>query len=105
MVYWTPMVLVIEKKFLEGAWWRYGLALAFGKLVLWVSLAYHTQASFSWAMFWSSRLVLVSFLVAAFLPFAIGRLQLRIMFWFALTGFFLGEGIYLFLILTKIGRA
>ncbi len=105
MVYWVSMVLVVEKKFLESDWWRYGLALAIAKLILWVSLVYHAQAGLSLPLLWQSRLVLGTFLVAAFLPFAVGRLQLRILFWFSLTGLFLGEAMYLFLILSKIGQA
>ncbi len=100
------MVLVLEKKFLEGAWWQYGLTLGFAKLALWLSLAYRWQPDLDWGlMLRQSNLVFISFFVAAFLPFVVGRLQMRRLFWFSLAGFFLAEAAYLFLVLAKFGHA
>ncbi len=99
------MVLVLDKKFLEGVWWKYGLALGFAKLVLWLTLAYRWQPDLDWGLLLrQATLVYTCFFAAAFLPFAAGRLQLRRVFWFALTGFFLAEAAYLFLVLAKFGR-
>ena len=99
------MVLVVDKKFLEDTWWKYGLTLALGKLVLWISLAYRWQPDLDWgALFRYSWFVAACFAVAAFLPFVAGRLQLRSLFWCLLVGFFLSEAAYLFLIFAKFGR-
>lgn len=98
------MVLVLEKKFLEGTWWKYGLALAFAKLGLWIALAYHWDPG--WNLFQLLRIstfVLGVFFVTAFLPFAAGRLQLRRLFWFGLVGFFLAEIAYMYLALMRFG--
>jgi hypothetical protein len=98
------MVLVIEKKFLEGTWWKYGLALAAGKLALWVALVFHRNPDFSAAQilqqYW---LFYGTFAVSAFLPFVVGRLQMRRLFWCALSGFFIAEAAYLFLIFVGFG--
>lgn len=99
------MVLVLEKKFLEGDWWKYGLALAIGKIALWIALAYRWQPDLDWGIVLrQSNVVFLCFFAAAFLPFVAGRLQLRRLFWFALVGFFLAEAAYLFLIFAKFGR-
>ncbi len=100
------MVLVLERKFLEGVWWKYGLMLGIAKLCLWLALAYRWQPDLDWGLlFAQSHLVFLSFFAAAFLPFAAGRLQWRALFWFGLCGFFLAEAAYLFLVLAKFGRA
>ena len=105
MLYWPYMVLVLEKKFLEGVWWQYGLALGIAKLVLWISLAYRWQPDLDWgALLRQSNLVFICFFVDAFLTFVYGRLQLRRLFWFSLSGFFLAEAGYLFLVFAKFGR-
>jgi hypothetical protein len=98
------MVLVIEKKFLEGTWWKYGLAMVAAKLGLWVALAYHWDPGQDpIALFRLSWFVMTVFAVTAFLPFAAGRLQLRRLFWFSLVGFFIAETAYLFLALARFG--
>ena len=98
------MELVVEKKFLEGTWWKYGLLLAGAKLSLWVALVYHWNPQVDWgAQLGPARVVYLSFIAAAFLPFVAGRLQLRTLFWFALVGFFFGEAAYLFLDLAQFG--
>lgn len=99
------MVLVVEKKFLEGVWWKYGLALGVAKVFFWLMLAYHWQPDLDlWLLLMRSNLVFLCFFVAAFLPFAAGRLNLRRLFWFSLIGFFVAEAAYLFLVFAKVGR-
>ena len=99
------MVLVIEKKFLEGTWWKYGLALVIAKLSLWIALAYHWNPELDLGtLVQRGGFVIACFTVTAFLPFAAGRLQLRRLFWFSLTGFLLGETAYLFLVLAHFGQ-
>ena len=99
------MVLVIEKKFLEGTWWKYGLALAAAKLGLWIALAYHWNPDLSLAQLLRQDTLafMLAFVLAAFLPFAAGRLQLRRLFWCSLAGFFIAEAAYLFMILVGFG--
>lgn len=98
------MVLVIEKKFLEGVWWKYGLALVAAKIGLWVALGYHWDPGLNvFQLFQQSGFVAFVFAFTAFLPFAAGRLQLRSLFWFGLIGFFIAEGAYLFLALQRFG--
>ncbi len=99
------MVLVLEKKFLEGAWWKYGLTLVAAKLMLWSALALHWDPGSGWLkLFWQGRFVAGCFAVAAFLPFVVGRLQLRRLFWSSLVGFLLGEAAYLLLVFGQFGR-
>lgn len=98
------MVLVIERKFLEGTWWKYGLTLVVAKLGLWVALGYHWDPNLDLVqLFQQSLVVWAMFAVTAFLPFAAGRLQLRRLFWFGLVGFFIAEAAYLFLALERFG--
>jgi hypothetical protein len=98
------MVLVIEKKFLEGVWWKYGLALAAAKIGMWVALGYHWEPGMDLlGLFRQGVPVWTMFAFCAFLPFALGRLQLRRLFWFALVGFFVAETAYLFLALARFG--
>ncbi len=99
------MVLVLDAKFLEGVWWKYGLTLGIAKLGLWLALAYRWQPDLDWGLLLTqSSLVYICFFAAAFLPFVAGRLQMRLLFWFGLVGFFLAEAAYLFLVLAKFGR-
>jgi hypothetical protein len=98
------MELVIEKKFLEGSWWKYGLALVIAKLALWVALGFHWDPGLDVIrLFQVSWFVVSVFAFTAFLPFVAGRLQLRRMFWFGLCGFFLAETAYMFLALERFG--
>ncbi len=98
------MVLVIERKFLEGVWWKYGLAAALAKLGLWVALAYHWDPHVDWGTALRiSRMFYLTFAITAFLPFVFGRLQWRRLFWFSLVGFFIAEAAYLFLVLGGFG--
>lgn len=98
------MVLVIEKKFLEGTWWKYGLTLVVAKLGLWTALGYHWDPGMNlFQFFQTSSFVACVFAGTAFLPFAAGRLQLRRLFWFGLVGFFLAEAAYMYLALMRFG--
>jgi len=99
------MELEIEKTFLEGTWWKYGLALVVAKLALWIALAYHWTPDLDWGLLLrNSGLIYGTFIVTAFLPFVAGRLQLRRLFWSSLIGFFLAETAYLFLALGGFGH-
>lgn len=99
------MVLVIERKFLEGKWWKYGLTLVAAKHALWFALAYHWNPGLDLRVaFQRSNLFLSFFALTAFLPFVAGRLQLRRLFWFSLSGFLLAEAAYVFLILAQFGQ-
>lgn len=105
MVYSSHMVLVVEKKFLEDHWWKYGLALFLLQLVFWVLLGYKINPTFSlWPALIDSRELLGLFLAMAFLPFVAGRLQLRRLFWFGFVGFFLGLAAYYTLSLLGTGE-
>jgi hypothetical protein len=98
------MELIVEKKFLEGTWWKYGLLLVAAKLALWVALAYHWNPQLDWNLtIHGASIVYSTFAVTAFLPFVFGRLQMRRLFWFSLAGFFAGEAAYLFLGLARFG--
>ncbi|HJV33412.1 MAG TPA: hypothetical protein VJ694_05285 [Patescibacteria group bacterium] len=100
------MVLVIEKKFLEGTWWKYGLVMVAAKLAMWTALGYHWDPGMDLiALFRQSGFVVTVFAVTAFLPFAAGRLQMRRLFWFGLVGFLISESAYLFLALERFGAA
>lgn len=99
------MVLVVEKKFLEGSWWAYPLALFLFHLLFWVLLGYKINPDFSLpGAFIISRTVLGGFLFAAFLPFIAGRLQLRKLFWFGFVGFLISLATYYALSLLGAGR-
>ncbi len=104
VLHWAHMELVIEKKFLEGTWWKYGLALVAAKLGLWTALGFHWDPGMNvFQLFIGSWFVVSLFAVTAFLPFVMGRLQLRRLFWFGLTGFFLAEAAYMYLALLRFG--
>jgi hypothetical protein len=99
------MELVIEKKFLEAHWWKYGLGLIAAELGLWITLGYHWNPGMPIGeMLSRGQFVIAVFAFTAFFPFALGRLQLRQLFWFGLSGFLLGEASYLFLILAEFGK-
>ena len=99
------MVLVVEKKFLEGEWWKYALALFLLQVFFWVLMGYKINPNFELpgAFFVGVRL-LTAFLVMASVPFIAGRLQLRSIFWFGLAGFLLGAAAYHGLSLFGAGR-
>lgn len=97
------MVLVVDKKFLEDDWWKYGLALFGTHLLFWCLLVYKLQGEFTLSAFWISRWVLGMFLAAAVLPFVAGRLQLRKLFWFGFVGYLLALAAYYALSLMKVG--
>lgn len=98
------MVLVIEKKFLEGSWWKYGLAVVLAKLGVWIALGYHWNPDLNlFELLRVSTVVIIVFAVTAFLPFVVGRLQLRRLFWFSLVGFFIAETAYMYMALMRFG--
>lgn len=98
------MEIVVEKKFLERSWWKYGLALVVAQLALWVALGFHWDPGMDvLRLFRISWLVSCVFAFTAFLPFVAGRLQLRQMFWFGLSGFLIAESAYMFLALGRFG--
>lgn len=92
------MVLEIPKKPLEGVWWKYGLALAALHLLAWVALGYKVNPEFAPLLAAArSYTILVTFAVAAFLPFVAGRLALKRLMWCALIGYALGTISYFLL--------
>ena len=99
------MVLVVEKKFLEGEWWKYATALFLTQAFFWVLLGYRMNPNFTLlAAVQKSYFVYVSFLLTAFLPFIAGRLQFRKLFWFGFVGFVLAAAAYYALSLMKVGE-
>ncbi|MEK7545946.1 MAG: hypothetical protein AAB554_02610 [Patescibacteria group bacterium] len=99
------MALVVEKKFLEGDWWKYPLSLFMLHLFFWILLAYRNNPEFTlWRGMLVSYQVLGTFLAAAFLPFIAGRLQMRRLFWFGFIGFLLGLAGYYALSLLGMGN-
>lgn len=99
------MVLVVEKKFLEGDWWKYALGLAFLQTLFWVLLGYKLNPAFSLgAAARGSYFVYGGFWMMAILPFIAGRLQLRRLFWFGFIGFLASLLAYYSLSLLKVGE-
>jgi hypothetical protein len=84
-------MLVIDKKFLEGAWWKYGLLLGLAQVTLWMLFGYRFGKDFSaWSALATGYYVYGGFLIFAMLPFVAGRLQFKAAMWFALVGDLLG---------------
>ncbi len=99
------MVLVVDKKFLEGVWWKYALTLAGLQIFCWVLLGYKLQPTYSLSGIISSGpLVPSTFVFFAFLPFVLGRLQLKTLWWCGLIGFALGDAAYFLLALHEPTR-
>lgn len=97
-------MLVVEKKFLEEDWWLYPLGLFLLHTFFWTLLGYRLNPDFSFfPAIVESYVLLAVFLATAFLPFIVGRLQFRKLFWFGLTGFLLGLAAYYALSLMKVG--
>lgn len=93
-------MLVLEEKFLEGRWWKYGAGLSALFVVLWVLMAKKYDPDLSlWLMFSRSYVVLATFVAAAFLPFVSGRLGSHLLFGFGITGFIVGTSVYFILAL------
>lgn len=93
-------MLVLEEKFLERRWWKYGAALAALFIVLWVLMGKKYDPDISiWLMFSRSYVVVATFAVAAFLPFAAGRLGSKVLFGFGLAGFLIAGAVYFILAL------
>jgi MFS family permease len=100
------MVLVLEKKFLEGTWWIYGLTLAATQLVLWIMLGRKLNPSFDiWQGISLSRIVLGTFFGFIVFPFIVGRLGMKRLFWASLVGIALGDAAYFLLASIESARA
>lgn len=98
-------MLEIEKKYLEGNWWKYGAGLAAMQLFLWILLGYKLNPGFSLLFLIKySYVVYGIFILTAFLPFVFGRLQLKRLMWFALAGYFFGHVAYFLLALYEPTR-
>jgi hypothetical protein len=99
------MVLVLEEKFLERNWWKYASGLAAVQILLWILLAkrYDPSTGILW-MFRTGLFVWMTFAVAAFVPFVLGRLQLKHLFGWALAGYGLGAAAYFVLGLMPATR-
>ena len=98
-------MLEIEKKFLEGRWWKYGTGLAAAHLFLWILLGYKLNPGFSLVFLIKYSYVIYSiFILSAFLPFIFGRLQLKRLMWFALVGYLFGNVAYFLLALYEPTR-
>lgn len=99
------MVLVLDKKPLEGVWWKYGAALAALHLTLWVVMGYRLHPDIElWALVSRSYVVYGAFAVAAFLPFALGRLGLMRAMWTGVAGWALAVCAYFLLALFEPTR-
>ena len=99
------MVLVLDKPFLLGRWWKYPLAISVFQLLCWLLLIYKVNGSIdilSSLVFGAAGWVTWTALV--FLPFALGRIGLRSLFWCGLIGFVLGDLAYFFLALFEPTR-
>lgn len=100
------MVLVVEKKFLEEDWWKYGLALALLQTFCWILLGLKLNPVYDiWVTLRGSYFVYGGFWLMAFLPFVVGRLQLRRLFWFGFIGYLLSLVAYYTLSLMKVGES
>lgn len=98
------MVLVVDKKFLEGEWWRYALAIFLLQVFFWVLLGFKLNPDFELpGALIDSRIVIGAFFVATYLPFIAGRLQMRKLFWFAFVGLILSIFSYYALSLAGAG--
>ena len=96
------MVLVLEEKFLERTWWKYGLAVFGVQMLCWLLLGYKINPQIDLLfVLRTGAMVYGTFFVAAFLPFAVGRLQLRRLFWFGLVGFAIADIGYFMLALFE----
>lgn len=99
------MVLVLEEKFLERTWWRYALALFGVQMLCWFLLGYRINPQLDIRhILGSGGMIYGTFFVAAFLPFVVGRLQLRRLFWFGLVGFAVADVGYFTLALFEAVR-
>lgn len=98
------MVLVVEKKFLEGEWWKYPTALFLLQMLFWNLLGFRLNPDFAVvSAVRGSAFVVGAFLTTAFLPFIAGRLQMKRLFWFGFAGFLLGLAAYYTLSLMRVG--
>jgi hypothetical protein len=98
-------MLEIEKKYLEGRWWKYAAGVATAHLFLWVLLGYKLNPGFSLIILIKyGYVVLGIFILTAFLPFIFGRLQLKRLMWFALAGYLFGNVAYFLLALYEPTR-
>jgi hypothetical protein len=82
------MVLVIDPKPLEGRWWKFGAGLATAQLILWTLLGFKLNPDYD--LLWALRVgyfVYGTFIVAAFLPFALGRIGLKRAMWGGAVGY------------------
>ena len=92
------MQIVFEKKFLEKVWWKYGLGLGAAQIFGWVMLGYVLQGKIDIVDdFTRGQMVWTGWLVFSMMPFAMGRLGLRRMFWCGIIGFALGDLAYVLL--------
>ncbi len=89
------MVLVLDKKPMQGRWWKYGLAVAAGMLLLWVLLGFKLNPDFDVLMAAKTGYVVYgTFIAAAFFPFGMARLGLKRLYAAALIGFCIGAAAY-----------
>lgn len=96
------MVLVVEKKFLEGVWWKYGLGLFAFQMLCWFLLGFKLQVSFNILLALKNGVFIwVGWLLFSNLPFVLGRLGLRRLFWFGFIGFIVGDLAYFLLALYE----
>lgn len=99
------MVLVLDKKPLEGTWWKWGAGLAAAHLVAWIAVGYFLHDDITiWGLISRSYVVYGVFVAAAFTPFALGRLGLIRAMWTGVAGWALAAASYFLLVLFEPTR-
>jgi hypothetical protein len=96
------MVLVIEKKNMEGVWWKYGVMLPILQIVPWILVGYKFNPGLDLRRYFTvGAPELVIFFAAGFLPFMFARLGWHTLKWFTLAGFVVAGVSYFFLLLFE----
>ena len=99
------MVLVLDKKPLEGVWWKWGVGLSGVQLLLWLLAGYRINPGLNvLQLITRTYIVYGAFIAAAFLPFVFGRLGLRRLMWACLVGWMLAGTGYFLLVLFEPTR-
>ena len=89
------MKLILEKKPLQGTWWKYALALTLVQNLFWCVLGWVINPAFTLYLGYRyGWFVWGGWIIFSWLAFIVGRLGFKTVMWFGLAGFLVGDLAY-----------